>query len=96
MWRRIIASILVVVGAVLLLLASFGWWAHRYFLNSGRFTATADKATRPRGSQTFYESAGATDKTLKLYEGAFHDPLNDIGKESVLADIQSWIVAHLA
>jgi hypothetical protein len=43
MWRRIIASILVVVGAVLLLLASFGWWADRYFLNSGRF---ADKANQ--------------------------------------------------
>jgi hypothetical protein len=43
MWRRIVASILVVVGALLLLLSSFGWWADRYFLNSERFTSNADQ-----------------------------------------------------
>jgi len=43
MWRRILASILVVIGALLLLLSSFGWWADRYFLNSERFTSNANK-----------------------------------------------------
>ena len=43
MWRRIIASILVVIGALLLLLSSFGWWADRYFLNSERFTNKANQ-----------------------------------------------------
>jgi len=43
MWRRILASILVVVGALLLLLSSFGWWADRYFLDSERFS---NKATQ--------------------------------------------------
>jgi alpha-beta hydrolase superfamily lysophospholipase len=52
---------------------------------------TADKATRPSGSQLFYDTAGSTDKTLKLYEGYFHDLLNDRGKETVMADIQAWI-----
>ena len=42
---------------------------------------TADKATKPSGSQLFYDKAGSTDKTLKLYEGHFHDLLNDVGKE---------------
>jgi acylglycerol lipase len=56
---------------------------------------TADKATKTTGSQRFYESAGAKDKTLKLYEGAFHDLLNDVGKEAVLTDIEQWILAHL-
>jgi hypothetical protein len=37
-WRRILASILVVLGALLLLFSSFGWWADRYFLNSERFS----------------------------------------------------------
>jgi len=55
---------------------------------------TLDKATKPSGSQSFYETAGSADKTLKLYEGHFHDLLNDIGKESVMADIQSWIDAR--
>lgn len=52
---------------------------------------TDDKATNPKGSQQFYEQAGSTDKTLKLYEGHYHDLLNDIDKELVMADIQSWI-----
>ena len=56
---------------------------------------TLDKATRPSGSQFFYDTAGSTDKTLKFYEGHFHDLLNDIGKEAVMADIQEWIAKRL-
>ncbi len=55
---------------------------------------TADKATRPAGSQFFYDHAGSKDKTLKLYEGHYHDLLNDIGKEEVMADILNWVEAH--
>ena len=56
---------------------------------------TADKATVPSGSQFFYDTAGAKDKTLKLYEGHFHDLLNDVGKEGVIADIKAWIDERL-
>ena len=56
---------------------------------------TADKVTKPSGSKEFYEKAGSSDKTLKLYEGYFHDPLADIGKQQVMADIQAWIDAHI-
>ncbi|MBX9965719.1 MAG: lysophospholipase [Burkholderiales bacterium] len=52
---------------------------------------TKDKATVPSGSQFFYETVGSKDKTLKFYEGHFHDLLNDIGKEGVMADIVSWV-----
>jgi alpha-beta hydrolase superfamily lysophospholipase len=55
---------------------------------------TADKATKPAGSQFFYDTAGSADKTLKFYEGRYHDLLNDTGKEEVLADITRWIHAH--
>jgi len=51
----------------------------------------ADKATRPDGSQLFYDTATSTDKTLKLYEGGYHDPLADIDKETVMADILNWL-----
>src|SRR5215831_14167910 len=40
---------------------------------------TADQATKPSGSQHFLDTAGSKDKTLKLYDGHFHDLLNDIG-----------------
>jgi len=57
---------------------------------------TNDKAAKPSGSQHFYDQAGSADKTLKLYQGSFHDPLNDLDKEAVMADIKRWIDAHLA
>ena len=56
---------------------------------------TKDTVTRPEGSQEFYARASSSDKTLKLYEGFAHDPLNDIGKETVMADIRAWIEKHL-
>lgn len=55
---------------------------------------TSDKAAKFSGSQHFYDLAGSADKTLKLYEGHYHDLLNDIDKEVVLADIQHWIDAR--
>jgi len=56
---------------------------------------TEDHATVCRGSEFFHANAGSKDKTLKLYEGHYHDLLNDIGKEEVLADIVGWIEARL-
>lgn len=56
---------------------------------------TEDKATKPSGSQRFYDMASSTDKTLKFYEGRYHDMLNDLGKEEVMADIKAWINDHL-
>jgi alpha-beta hydrolase superfamily lysophospholipase len=56
---------------------------------------TADKVTRPGGSQLFYDTAGSTDKTLKLYEGHAHDLLNDFGKDAVITDVKDWIAARL-
>lgn len=55
---------------------------------------TADKVTKPEGSQFFYERAGTKDKTLKLYEGHAHDLLNDIDRELVMADITKWLEAR--
>jgi alpha-beta hydrolase superfamily lysophospholipase len=56
---------------------------------------TEDHATVCRGSEYFHAHAGSADKTLKLYDGHYHDLLNDIGKEEVLADVVGWIEARL-
>ena len=56
---------------------------------------TADRATRPAGSQLLLDRAGSTDKALKLYDGVFHDPLNDVGRETVMADVLAWLDARL-
>jgi acylglycerol lipase len=57
---------------------------------------TEDKATLPSGSQRFFDTAGSPDKTLKLYEGHYHDLLNDLGKEVVMSDIKGWLNSHVA
>jgi alpha-beta hydrolase superfamily lysophospholipase len=57
---------------------------------------TADKAAKPSGSQIFYDTAGSKDKTLELYEGHYHDLLNDLGREEVLGDIVEWIEARVS
>ncbi len=56
---------------------------------------TADKATRPDGSQQFFDAAGSADKVLKLYDDYYHDLLNDLGRELVFDDIDAWIGARL-
>ena len=57
---------------------------------------TADRAAKVHGSQFFHQVAGSKDKTLKLYEGHFHDLLNDVDKEKVMADVADWIATRLA
>lgn len=57
---------------------------------------TADKVTRPAGSQLFFDKAGSADKTLKMYEGHAHDLLNDVDREKVMSDILGWIDARLS
>jgi alpha-beta hydrolase superfamily lysophospholipase len=57
---------------------------------------TLDKVAKPSGSQFFYDMAGSSDKTLKLYEGHFHDLLHDVDKDKVMADVTAWIDAHLS
>ena len=82
--------------------AAFARAGERFDREFGRITlpvlilhGTADHATRPDGSEQFYREAGSTDKTLKLYEGHYHDLLNDLGREQVMADIVDWIDARL-
>ena len=70
--------------------AEFGTLKLPLFIMHG----TLDKATVPAGSQEFHAATGSADKTLKLYEGHFHDLLNDLGKEQVLADIVAWMDAR--
>lgn len=56
---------------------------------------TDDHVTLPSGSKRFGEIGGSKDKTVTLYEGHFHDLLNDVGKERVLADVIRWLEGHL-
>lgn len=56
---------------------------------------TADPICEPEGSRKLYGQAAAVDKTLKLYEGGYHELYNDLVKEEMLADIVSWLDARV-
>ncbi|XXF76956.1 lysophospholipase [Myxococcaceae bacterium GXIMD 01537] len=55
---------------------------------------TADTVTDPEGSKALVKRARSTDKTLKLYEGLYHDLLHEPEKARVTADTVEWLVAH--
>jgi alpha-beta hydrolase superfamily lysophospholipase len=42
-----------------------------------------------------YRDAGLTDVTVKLYDGARHEILNEINRDEVTADVLAWLDAHL-
>lgn len=52
---------------------------------------TEDRLIDPQGSRDLYAQAGASDKTLHLYEGYFHEILNEPQKERVLQDVLVWL-----
>jgi alpha-beta hydrolase superfamily lysophospholipase len=43
-----------------------------------------------------YRDAGLTDVTLKVYEGARHEILNETNRDEVTADVVAWLDGHLA
>jgi len=59
------------------------------------FHGTADRVTDPAGSQALYEAAAAEDKTFNLYEGSYHETMNDLDKERVLDDLAAWLDARV-
>jgi alpha-beta hydrolase superfamily lysophospholipase len=46
-------------------------------------------------SQVLYELIGSKDKTLKLYEGLLHEIFNEPEHPQVMADMETWLEAHL-
>ncbi len=56
---------------------------------------TADRLCDPQGSQMLYERAGSRDKTLKLYEGFYHEIFNEPGHKQVMADMETWLATRI-
>ncbi|MDQ6836029.1 MAG: lysophospholipase [Actinomycetota bacterium] len=57
---------------------------------------TADALAPPAGSQMLAERIGAQDKTVKAYEGLYHEILNEPEQAEVLADMRAWLSEHVA
>lgn len=54
-----------------------------------------DKLVDPDGAEMLYEKIGSNDKTLKMYDGLYHEVFNEPEREQVLRDMEVWLEAHL-
>ena len=51
-----------------------------------------DRTTMPHGTQALYDNAKSADKKLKIYDGLFHELVNEPEREVVMKDIYTWIL----
>jgi alpha-beta hydrolase superfamily lysophospholipase len=56
---------------------------------------TADALVDPGCGPHVYDRAGSADKTLKMYEGLWHEIFNEPERDRVLADLIAWLRSHL-
>jgi alpha-beta hydrolase superfamily lysophospholipase len=56
---------------------------------------SGDKIVDPAGAQMLYEKAGSKDKTIKIYEGLYHEVHNELEREKMFADLGSWLQSHV-
>lgn len=54
-----------------------------------------DKLVDPGGAQMLYDKAGSKDKTLKIYQGLYHEVHNEPEREVMFKDLESWLAAHV-
>lgn len=74
----------------------------RVSVEAGKITLPAlivhggdDYLIDPSASQELYDNIGSTDKTLKIYEGLYHEVHNEPERDQVLSDVQAWLEARL-
>jgi alpha-beta hydrolase superfamily lysophospholipase len=58
----------------------------------------ADRVCSAAGSSMLYEKAASKDKTLRIYEGLYHEVFDEPERAEVLADLAVWLArrAHIA
>ena len=55
---------------------------------------TADRIVPPSGSVMVHDRAGSPDRTLRLYEGLYHELFNEPERRVVLGDVAAWLDAR--
>ena len=56
---------------------------------------SADRIVDPSGAQMLYDAVGSRDKTIKVYDGLYHEVFNEPEREQVLQDVQAWLDRRL-
>jgi alpha-beta hydrolase superfamily lysophospholipase len=54
----------------------------------------SDPLSKPAWSQYVYDHLGSADKSIKIYDGLYHEILNEPERARVMADIWVWLAAH--
>ncbi len=54
----------------------------------------ADRICSVGGSRMLYERAVGKDKTLRVYDGLYHEVFDEPEREQVLADLMDWLRRH--
>lgn len=52
---------------------------------------TGDMIVSPEGAQAFYDKISSRQKTLKLYDGLYHEVFNEPERDVVLSDLEAWL-----
>ena len=55
----------------------------------------ADILVNPGGAQMLYDRVGSANKTIKIYEGLYHEVFNDPEHDQVLSDVEKWLAGQL-
>jgi len=54
----------------------------------------ADRIVSPDGARILYDAIQSQDKTIKVYDGFYHEVYNEPGREQVLHDVEMWLEMH--
>ena len=56
---------------------------------------TEDKLVDPSGAQLLCDRSGSTNKTIKMYDGLYHEVFNEPDRERVLKDVEDWLASNM-
>ena len=56
---------------------------------------SADRISDPSSSKMLFAGVKSKDKTLKLYEGFYHEIFNDPERQQVFLDMEAWLKLHI-
>ncbi|MBV9161148.1 MAG: lysophospholipase [Pseudonocardiales bacterium] len=56
---------------------------------------TDDRICAPAGSAMVHDAVSSPDKTLRRYQGLYHEVFNEPERDQILTDLLSWLNQHL-
>ena len=56
---------------------------------------SADRLVDPDSARMLHDTVGSVDKTIKIYDGLYHEVFNEPEHDQVLGDVEAWLEARL-